>query len=117
MNTIRPYTNEEFNILCAKFLGWYYENFVWKSIISHNGGFMAISKTDKLEFHSDWNLIMEVVENIEELKINTSLTNKYFNIMSVNNQTGITLGSSKNATTKKEAVIQAIWQFLNVYNK
>ena len=73
---------------------------------------------ESMQYHSDWNWIMEVVETIEKLGLTTSLTNNYFHIMKVENNVGTTVGSSKiNSATKKEAVVQAIDQFLIWYEQ
>ena len=110
----------QFNKKCAEFLGW-------KPNKHNNGGSddfydnPQIYSSD-LKFHSDWNWIMEVVDRIENTKT-TDLSNaepfvtirlvgcdiKFYNKER--------LPILTNAKTKKEAVIQAIDQFIDWYNK
>lgn len=58
---------DEYNKLCAEFLGWYMEDGVWKVMKDYKGGFIALTKGNELYFESDWNCIMEVVYALEEL--------------------------------------------------
>ena len=71
-----------------------------------------------MRFHSDWNWIMEVVEAIEKLGYytkNECIRNvNYFNIYELKNNEETFYGSGNNS--KKEAVVQAIYQFLKWYN-
>jgi hypothetical protein len=67
----------------------------------------------KMKFHSDWNWIMEVVEKIETLIDGFVLfriedEGCFVAAMGVQNYNNYTT-----MATKKEAVIQAIWDFLN----
>jgi predicted phosphohydrolase len=69
-------------------------------------------RDENLNFASDWNWIMEVVEKIEDIYRIQPIqiagtrclihTNHTFNVY---------------RSSKKEAVVQAIWEFLNWYNK
>ena len=87
-----------------------------------------------LKFHSDWNWIMKVVEDIEELGYQFDITGNEVgvnsNIMSMENiSTGGTMNSYNRSYyptiisiceedySKKEAVVQAINQFLIWYNE
>lgn len=86
------------------------------------------------KFHSDWNWIMEVVEAIEKLSYQVDITGNEVginsNIMSMRNiTTGGTMNSynekyyptiisvTEEEYSKKEAVVQAINQFLIWYNE
>ncbi len=74
-----------------------------------------------LKFHSDWNWIMEVVEAIEKLGFNTDFyspiqysTDNFHEFNIWNKPTSDIQGRSK---IKKEAVVQAINQFLISYKQ
>jgi hypothetical protein len=79
----------------------------------------------KMKFHSDWNWIMEVVDTIPQKVqgINLSIHPNSCLITDTGVRGQYSLNASKNivkvldAPTRKEAVIQAIWEFLNWYNK
>ncbi len=100
----------EYNKRCAYFLGWKYieDGDIWNPGISYNYSFIY---TDNLQFRSDWNWIMEVVEAIDKIQhTQVDILGKYCRISSK----GIDFkGSSKE--DKKEAVVQAINQFLIWY--
>jgi hypothetical protein len=113
---MKDFNKEKYNKLCADFLGCSQRKFgFW------NGeGKLIQSKslllTSDLRFHSDWNWIMEVVEKIETLfdgfvlfKIeDESCFVAVTGVQNYNNYTTM--------ATKKEVVVQAIWEFLNWYN-
>jgi hypothetical protein len=118
----------QFNRKCAEFLGW-------KSTFAHEGdrygyvqtvdGFntpfyndgdpqlvemnsnINIHSISQLKFHSDWNWIMEVVNNIKQ---------------KIGNPTSVVLASFNGdinkalMKAKKEAIIQSIDQFIDWYN-
>jgi len=126
----------EYNRRCAEFLGWKYcdNDLVFNSKIDghppHNSVFsgwvkkeqpytkgvplfvvkqnrMEIEYKRKLLYHSDWNWIMEVVDSIELLGYGIETIGNYCHI------TGTEIYSTKE--NKKEAVVQAINQFLIWY--
>ena len=75
---------------------------------------------DMMKYHSDWNWIMEVVETIENLPIkyvvginnnNCDIHNVFIKDASFNTYV------KNNSLTKKEAVVQAINQFLIWYEQ
>lgn len=131
---MKPYNQHEYNRLCAEFLGW--ESLspktkycYWKYPEEKSFTFKLGSPvhSNNLIFHSDWNWIMEVVEKIE-ITNSPSLNEwmrSYVTIWS--NREGCTIEvkteeedfytSIPVKTTKQEAVVQAIWQFLNWYNE
>jgi len=97
-------------------------------------------ETMSMKFHSDWNWIMVVIEKIEALKFNSeTCTNKspiftignvwsYIYIYNDNDKkTGNPKGGkhyywslgehSILGKTRKEAVVQAIWEFFQWYNQ
>ena len=102
---------DNYNCLCAKFLGWVYNeqtNF-WNEDMRHDFSFL---EDYDLKFHSDWNWIMEVVEAIVK-KIGVKAVDECSE-----NEWYATIGVTRlGITSKKEAVVQAIKQFLIWYNK
>ncbi len=63
------------DILFAKFLN-YYKNpvphedgkYYWDIFEYQSNSFIGVVREDKMQFSSDWNLLMEVVDRIESLK-------------------------------------------------
>jgi hypothetical protein len=55
---------EHRNIHIALMLGWYYEDNTWKILEPYNNGLMAKFKSYELNFHSNWNSLMEAIEYI-----------------------------------------------------
>ena len=118
----------EYNKRCAYFLDWKYieDGDIWNPGISYNYSFIY---TDNLQFHSDWNWIMEVVEAIEKLEFATKIDHDY--CISNHGCDRCEIDTKQNALfqdedreepivfvltkTKKEAVVQAINQFLIWY--
>ncbi len=124
---MKPYNEIEFNILCAEFLGWEQgeDGRYWKETPTESSNWYV----DEMYFHSDWNWIMEVVEKIdnifvfEDYSISMTLETDGLSIITVHyyqpdrtkqKRTKQFTSKSKN---KKEAVVEAIWQFLNWYNE
>ena len=117
----------EYNKRCAEFLGaelyipkpWYYfpkynEHYYFKSRYEPNRFTLKMMK-----FHSDWNWIMEVVEAIEKLKYLVYIQSNFCLIQEIGskeNNFEPYIVASKYGNTKKEAVVQAINQFLIWYN-
>ena len=68
---------------------------------------------EDMKFHSDWNWIMQVVENIEglgfEVVLDTSHT--FVRYSGTNTQTGL-----DKSISKKERIINSINEFLTWYN-
>jgi hypothetical protein len=112
----------EYNKKCAEFLEMEFE-------IHSNTWRYKDWITTQLLFHLDWNWIMEVVEAIEKLGYQLDITGNEIgissNIMSMRNiPTGGTMNSynekyyptiisvTEEEYSKKEAVVQAINQFL-----
>ena len=111
---MKPFNEQEFNELCAEFIGGVYDSdntkYWFYLPVEWNGVFAPT--TSDLKFHSDWNWIMEVWEKI---KLIPNFDHFY---------TTIKLGAMRNmicsrfwGNDSKEAVVQAIWQFLNWYNE
>ena len=136
----KEFNREEYNKLCAEFM-YNGENPLWTSPDYANGlfwisqkwlsearGFESPDGNDQfhpkdMKFDTDWNWIMEVVEKIQHLGIVHDNTRSYDSVFKEwrctfspsykTHDFGYIVGSSK--TSEKEAVVQAIWQFLNWY--
>lgn len=131
-----PFDKDQYNKLCAEFLGGeiFEEGDRWKTRNWNNPNyrpFKVISScpltmwgtkeetynrvlADVLAsygawgcFDSDWNWIMEVVDKIE----------KTYAWVSIKGCLVTTVEIDVNAPTKKEAVVKAIWEFLNWHKK
>ena len=108
----------DYNKKCAKFLGWKIDS----------DEILSVPETCKVKpqiywpayqnliFHSDWNWIMEVVEAIEKLGYKFQLGWNITALVSLvpNTSAKIAFIESEN---RKEAVVQAINQFLIWYNE
>jgi hypothetical protein len=125
---MKPYNEKEFNRLCAEFLGWkHYEglnpswNGSFETIQSDSYFFNRVYTKSELKFHSDWNWIMEVVEKIRvtyfqglpfQFKINDETGYVYIVHHLMDNAYFIQVLIKDKL---KEAVVEAIWQFLQFY--
>jgi hypothetical protein len=114
----KEYNAKEYNELCAEFLGVdiNYSKEVYKDSISPLRQYIHNKpKSEELLFDTDWNWIMEVVEKIE------SSFNGFVLFKIEDESCFVSAISTKNynnhteMSTKKEAVVQAIWKFLNWY--
>jgi hypothetical protein len=100
---------DNYNCLCAKFLGWVYNeqtNF-WNEDMRHDFSFL---EDYDLKFHSDWNWIMEVVEAIKNTTNPREHSDTTFSTLRFEIQTHL-------GRANKEAVIETINQFLIWYNE
>jgi hypothetical protein len=108
----------EYNKRCAEFLGaelyipkpWYcfpkyQEHYYFKGRYESNRFTIKM-----LKFHSDWNWIMEVIEAIEKKGYELFINGLYCRITD-SGMSELEIESSK-VSNKKEAVVQAINQFL-----
>ena len=93
----------EYNKLCAKFLGMEFE------IHSNTWRYKDLITTQLL-FHSDWNLIIMMVEAIEKLGYITKIIE---NGLVIEGE----LVLERWGETKKEGVIKTIYQFLKYHNE
>lgn len=119
---MKEFNKQEYNRLCAEFLGWKETKSCWLTLSSNlNKGFAATKSSD-LKFDSDWNWIMEVIEKIEGLDyphtkyiatISVNIYHKECSLEYSGYESGTFIIVTENTT--KEAVVQAIWQFLNFY--
>ena len=123
----------DYNKRCAEFLGselkndgqynyWTYDHLGFNLMKISGSAWIS----GNFEFHSDWNWIMEVVEAIEKLDINKNKFSSYpfyqgFNLENntyyAHLQFGEDLHFNGESKSKKEAVVQAINQFLIWYNE
>jgi hypothetical protein len=107
----------EYNKKCADFRGWKdLNNDSFPEYIDKLGNFYPLKE---LKFHSDWNWIMEVVEAIEKLRYLVVIQSNFCQIQEVGtkeNSFSPRIIAYQEALTKKEAVVQAINQFLIWYN-
>lgn len=124
----------------AKMLGYYKEDFIWKVLRPFNGGHISTEIGKQLEFHSDYNWSMEVVDFIKNLKeirgnganrcwmitkfdiTNNSVTINYDNgdlynsIYVGHTDNGKYYKADKDVDTLKEALFIAISDFAKLYN-
>ena len=108
----------DYNKLCAEFLGWEYakDRDIWNPNMHHDYSF---TYSINLKFHSDWNWIMEIIEKI----LKDYRTDFYLDFdMPVSDTFTVSIGSDgnynsngKSIISSKEAVINAINQFLIWY--
>ncbi len=102
---MKPYNEQEFNKLCAEFLGGKIKEDGWNFCLTDFGvkhcGYGFHEGFD-LKFHSDWNWIMEVVEKISNIPDGVGY-------VFVRDLDGV--------MHKKQVVVESIWQFLNWYNE
>ena len=113
----------EFNKICAKFLMtnndfiniYYFPQFGHYKISYGEPYYEEAFRIDEMKFHSDWNWIHEVVEAIENKGYDVFINGLYCRITD-SGMTDFEIESGV-ATTKQEAVLQAINQFLIWYNE
>jgi hypothetical protein len=98
---MKPYNEQEFNRLCAEFIGWKQNSKKTTFYVDKNDG-RYIYEIQDLKFHSDWNWIMKVVDKISHIAVHKDIED--FPILSCP------------IFSPKEAVVQVIWEFLNWYN-
>lgn len=110
---MKEFNKEEYNELCADFMGMKYAS--ERRFNKDTGWVYSVRALDM--FHSDWNWIMKVVEKIETLFDG-------FVLFDIEDETCfVTITSLQNynnnttMATKKEAVVHAIWHFLNWYKE
>ncbi len=118
---MKPFNKEEYNIMCAEFMGGVKEVIPEGGLAGYKEGtvlwsYLFSSHKDPvtyLDFDDDWNWIMEVVEKIQFYKaLIISINHCEIHFMP-NDGIRINVGGR----TTKEAVVQAIWEFLNWYKK
>jgi hypothetical protein len=120
---LKPYNEQEFNRLCAEFLGWKQNSKKTTFYVDKNDG-RYIYEIHDLKFHSDWNWIHEVVDSIDKLEFFSFHIEKQpfynLNLAQVNVAPlhpygmSIPFTSAVHRESKKEAVVEAIWEFLQL---
>jgi hypothetical protein len=107
---------EENNKIIAEFMG---VNNITSNILRR-------AMLNNLEYHSDWNCLMEVIEKIESLKLDNGYQLYDFNITSlhttiIDNFDGDVLiyieRSKELHNSKLNIVYEAVIEFINFYNK
>jgi len=104
--------NTENNRLLAEFMGYkhnpeteeYFETFIKDGVSEY--------RVDLLQFHSDWNWLMEVVEKIESIKGTQIFINGISCEIMFKGKV-----ISKHFNTKIEAVYMAVVEFIKWYNQ
>ena len=113
----------EYNKKCAEFLGKEINVFLCTPTLTHYQFGHSMLLTKDMKFHSDWNWIMEVVEAIEKLRLNFKIGLYWVTIEPIPQSEidwkplNIPHSQVNSDLNKKEAVVQAINQFLIWYNK
>ena len=126
----------EYNKRCAEFLDyelitpnkrrnpdeWKYSYWEHKNKANIHTSKKVLGRDEYLSFHSDWNWIMEIVEAIEKLdnfyvQIEESACYIYDISKFTDEQCNPFISCDLKLSSKKEAVIQAINQFLIWYNE
>ncbi len=124
---MKEFNKEEYNKLCAELLGGVLSemeaplNPQWFGLPFEKRGIPE----GLLKFDSDWNWIMEVIEKINDrengisvsIHPNSCLITNYGTRGKWNLNTSANLVRVIDAKNSKEAVVQAIWEFLNWYNQ
>jgi hypothetical protein len=122
---MKHYNEQEFNRLCAEFLGWKQNSKKTTFYVDKNDG-RHIYEIQDLKFHSNWEWIMQVVDKIEGLKEGEEVEHNWYVTIGEGNYCRIFTDEFKtfqdeiivyNTNTKKDAVVLAIWEFLQSYNK
>ena len=131
---MKEFNEKEYNKLCAEFLGFIKssedEDFCF---YVHSGINIGLNDNNKpilrtlietnflTSFIKDWNWIMKVVEKIEEIggAVCIGDNNTIMIIYYLTDAMGESYGKTRQliGETKKEAIVQAIWEFLNWYKE
>jgi hypothetical protein len=117
----------EYNKRCAKFLGYINTTPTDKDFdIYHNEKGMIIGnkihtmiEPMSAKFHSDWNWIMEVIKSIQKIiiKNDEEFCIEFYQGLPNKSKTFVSIGElGTESEDPKEAVVQAINQFLIWYN-
>lgn len=118
---MKEFNLEEYNKICAKFLEWEFQHGYYNPDHLHEYSFKT---TEDLKFDSDWNWIMEVKSKICTLDIVDEFNTSYDSVEKGFSCTVLptfknTFNSFRTVVfdDEKQAVIQAIWEFLNWYKE
>jgi hypothetical protein len=118
---MKELNKEEYNKMCADFMGMQYAD---ERSFNKEAGTWTHSMRSLDSFHTDWNWIMEVVEKIESTQRSkfSPYTHPAVEVSSLCCSI-VFYGNYKQVVaevirpTKKEAVVQAVWEFLNWYQQ
>ena len=130
---MKKFNLEEYNKMCAEFMGYrlitpdmrkHPEK--WISSYWENPEFNGSSKgvlcsEYLLQYSTNWNWIMEVVEKIEQLGYRFNMSNfdgNYAEIRSgsyTDEKISDSSDLDKEFISKKEAAVQSIWEFLTIW--
>ena len=105
----------ENNKIIAEFMGIADEIETGATSLIQIEGTTGYYKNDNLQFHTDWNWLMEVVEKIEKNYL-VDIFGKAVSIHENNVEMIVDLNAI-NYTTKIEAVYNAVVTFIEWYNK
>ena len=124
---MKPFNKEEYNKLCAEFMGYINTTLTDKDFNIHEHPLTKkMIETNYCNyFTDDWNWIMEVVDKINDpdngimvsihpnsCMITDNGRRGKWSINAISNIVRII-----DAKDRKEAVVQAIWEFLQFYNQ
>lgn len=106
---MNPFNEQEFNRLCAEFLGWEQgeDGRYWKETPTESSNWYV----NEMYFHSDWNWIMEVVRKIISLRNRSNLFKEVYGEVYRFQHTCLDDIIDINILASK------IWQFINWYNE
>lgn len=101
------------NEVIAIFDGWEKEFGTWRKIVNSKGLSLI---AEKLDFHSDWNLLMSVVKKCHTISVEKQ--NQYPDEKGLDDPAGWRSWSYRyiKLSTDKEKVHEAVYQFIQWYN-
>jgi hypothetical protein len=106
---------EENNKLIANFMGLnLYRSKWYKSTLATE---KIICKENELQYHSDWNWLMEVVDKIESLDFNFNITSRDATVLKNHGAIYQTLIYRIDGTKKIKAVYNTCVEFIKWYNQ
>jgi hypothetical protein len=143
---MKEFNREEFNVICAEFMGGVKEVIPEGGLSGYKEGtvlwsYLFSSHKDPvtyLEFDTDWNWIMPVIEKIESLdESETHYQWEHIDGSTISNFVNYEVDIERNECriwmnleldppdlvakgemgNKKESTVHAIWEFLNWYNE
>ena len=105
---------QERNKQIALMLGWYHEDYIWKMLKPFRDGFISETKDVELQFHTDWNWLMEAVEFVESRGYEIDIFANCVEICTTPDEDYVSEAVGK---TKKEAVFLIVSDFAKLYNE
>jgi hypothetical protein len=104
---MKDFNANDFSRLCAKFLGFKICPNTDDQCFVHDDHPWEVFHISEFEYYNDWDRIMELVELIEK---------RYAWVNIKGCAVDITNEISVSRPTKKEAVVEAMWQVLNRFD-